>query len=277
MIKLIASDLDGTLLTDKKELSEATRRALDTAISRGIQFVPATGRSFRAVPDAIKNYPGVEYVITANGGAVYSVSRQERIYQCILRPESVEAVLRTKRPENVVLEVFLEGVPYSGEAYVRDPMAFGATEYGARYVQATRNPVKDIERFALEYSAELDSMAFICPEPEKKPEFERRLLLEAPDIYVTSSVPHLLEIGHKNAGKGNTLLYLLDLLGIDPKDAMAFGDADNDSSMLAAVGYGTAMANGTPACKAAAAYVTASNEEDGVAKAIMAQIGDCPR
>ena len=272
MIKLIASDLDGTLLTDKKELTDATRLALDTAIAQGIQFVPATGRSFKAVPDMIKYYPGVEYVITANGGAVYSVSGQRRIYQCVLTPESVKAVLAAERPEYLVLEVFIEGVPYSGEAYVKDPMAFGASEYGARYVQATRTPIKDMEAFAMEHCNKLDSMAFICPEPEKKAEFERLLLREVPDIYVTSSVPHLLEIGHRDAGKGNTLLWLLKRLGISPEEAMAFGDADNDSSMLTAVKYGTAVANGTPGCKAAAAYETACNEEDGVAKAIMERL-----
>ena len=71
-IKLIASDLDGTLLTDKKELSPGTRKALDMAAAQGIYIVPATGRSFESVPEMIREYPGVKYLITANGGAVYS-------------------------------------------------------------------------------------------------------------------------------------------------------------------------------------------------------------
>ena len=72
-IRLIASDLDGTLLTDCKELSPKTREVLDLAVQHGIYIVPATGRSFYSIPEMIRNYPGVEYVITANGGAVYSV------------------------------------------------------------------------------------------------------------------------------------------------------------------------------------------------------------
>ena len=73
-IRLIASDLDGTLLTDCKELSPKTREVLDLAVQHGIYIVPATGRSFYSIPEMIRNYPGVEYVITANGGAVYSIS-----------------------------------------------------------------------------------------------------------------------------------------------------------------------------------------------------------
>lgn len=268
MIKLIASDLDGTLLTDNKKLSEVTREALDMAIGKGIHMIPATGRSFKAVPEMIKNYPGVEYVITSNGGAVYSVSRKERIYQCLLEAESVAAVLKMERPDDIVMEIFIRGIPYSEEAYVLDPEKYGATQYGARYVKETRIPIKNIEKFAWEHQEELDSLAFICRDMKVKKAFAKRLEQEIPNIYVTSSVGHLLEIGHKNAGKGNTLLYLMEQLGVKPEEAMAFGNADNDSSMLKAVKYGIAVANGTSECKDAAAFVTDSNEEDGVAKAI---------
>lgn len=274
MIKLIASDLDGTLLTDKKELSRATREALDMAVGKGIYIVPATGRSFRAVPEIIRKYPGVEYVITANGGAVYSISRNERIYQCLLEEESVTAVLKTEMPANVVMEVFVRGVPYSQESYVMDPEKYGATKYGAQYVRATRVPVKNIEDFAFAHRAELDSMAFTCQDMEVKAALWRRLEQDIPNIYVTSSVGHLLEIGHRDAGKGNTLLYLLRQLGIAPEETMAFGDADNDSSMLSAVRYGIAVDNGSAACKKAAAFITDSNEEDGVAKAILRFCGN---
>ena len=76
-IRLIASDLDGTLLTDCKELSPKTREVLDLAVQHGIYIVPATGRSFHSIPEMIRNYPGVEYVITANGGAVYSEEKEK--------------------------------------------------------------------------------------------------------------------------------------------------------------------------------------------------------
>ena len=116
-VKLIASDLDGTLLTNKKELSPRTREALDLAAAQGIYLVPATGRSFGSVPEMIREYPGVEYLITANGGAVYSVSEKKRIYQCLMTPESVEVAIAVRKREKMVMEVVVDGVPYLSEAY----------------------------------------------------------------------------------------------------------------------------------------------------------------
>ena len=268
MIKLIASDLDGTLLTDSKELSQTTVQILDMAVKKGIYVIPATGRSFRAIPEWIRNYPGIRYVITSNGGAIYSVLENKRIYQCLLNGQTVEEALDIQVPENTAIELFVDGIPYSEESYVRFPEKYGATEYGAKYVRETRIPVKDIKAFAMEHRTELDSMAFICGDRAGKCTLEKQLRDSLSDAYITSSVPHMVEIGHKNAGKGNTLLYLMRLLGISPDEAIAFGDADNDCSMLEAVKYGVAVGNATEACKKAAAFVTASNEEDGVAKAV---------
>lgn len=267
-IKLIASDLDGTLLTDKKELSPGTRKALDMAAAQGIYIVPATGRSFESVPEMIREYPGVKYLITANGGAVYLAEAGKRIYQCLLSPESVDATIAVRQREKIVMEAVIDGIPYAEEEYVKDPIRYLATEYGAKYIRATRRPVKDILQFAAEHKAELDSISFVCSHEDRE-RLYTSLGEEIPDVYVTSSVSNLLEIGHKDAGKGKTLLWLLGHLGIAAEEAMAFGDADNDSSMLEVVKYGFAMGNATENCQKAAAYVTGTNEEDGVAEAIL--------
>ena len=267
-IRLIASDLDGTLLTDCKELSPKTREVLDLAVQHGIYIVPATGRSFHSIPEMIRNYPGVEYVITANGGAVYSVREGKRVYQCLLEKESVEAAIAVRKRENMVLEVVIDGVPYAEEAYVKDPMQYLATEYGAKYIKATRKPVKDICRFAQKHAEELDSISFVCRYVDKE-RLYTSLDKEIPNVYVTSSVPNLMEVGHIDAGKGKTLLWLLKKLEISTEEAMAFGDADNDISMLTSVKYGMAMGNGTENCRKAAPYVTDTNEKDGVAKGIL--------
>ena len=215
-IRLIASDLDGTLLTDCKELSPKTREVLDLAVQHGIYIVPATGRSF------------------------HSVREGKRVYQCLLEKESVEAAIAVRKRENMVLEVVIDGVPYAEEAYVKDPIQYLATEYGAKYIKATRKPVKDICRFAQKHAEELDSISFVC-RYEDKERLYTSLDKEIPNIYVTSSVPNLMEVGHIDAGKGKTLLWLLKKLEISTEEAMAFGDADNDISMLTSVKYGMAQ------------------------------------
>lgn len=269
MIKLIASDLDGTLLTDKKEITELTCQALFKAFEQGISFVPATGRSFSAVPEAVLSLPGVAYVITSNGAAIYSVLGGERIYECLLAPESVEALLDLEWPDCVSLEVFVEGVPYGEKRYVEDATAFGSSVYGAEYVKNTRHSVSGIELFIRNNKEKIDSAAFVCGDPEIREALKKRIEKQIPDVYVTSSVPHMIEVGSRNAGKGKTLLKLLEMLEISPEEAMSFGDADNDLPMLTAVKYGVAMGNAAAVCRKAAAFVTQTNEEDGVAKAIL--------
>lgn len=267
MIKLIASDLDGTLLTNKKELSQETRRALDFAIARGIEVIPATGRSYASVPAMLREYPGIHYILASNGGAVYSTKDEKRIYQCLMSVESVEAVLALPRPEHVIVEAFVDGIPYCEPRYLENPWAYGATDIGADYVRRTRRTVEDIDTFVVEHKHEMDEMSFVCAESEER-EIFRAGLLTIPDIFLTSSMDHLLEIGHVDAGKGKTLARLLDLLNVLPEEAMAFGDADNDCDMLTAVKYGIAMGNASEQCKRMAYAVTDTNEMDGVAKAI---------
>lgn len=92
-VKLIASDLDGTLLRNDKSISEETGKALEKAREAGIYFVPSTGRAMEAVPVEVMALPGVEYVITSNGAAVYSVSGGTRIY--LLRSPISATVLIT--------------------------------------------------------------------------------------------------------------------------------------------------------------------------------------
>lgn len=112
----------------------------------------------------------------------------------------MEAAIAVRKRENMVLEVVIDGVPYAEEAYVKDPIQYLATEYGAKYIKATRKPVKDICRFAQKHAEELDSISFVC-RYEDKERLYTSLDKEIPNIYVTSSVPNLMEVGHIDAGK----------------------------------------------------------------------------
>ena len=272
-IKLIASDLDGTLLTGKKEITPYTREVLQKTAEQGCMFVPATGRAFSAVPREVLELPGAEYVISSNGAAIYSISQGKRIYRCLLSERSVESMLALPLSEEIAMEAFLEGVPYSQEEVVADPGHFGATGYGIQYVQRTRKRVKDIRAFVRMHIGELDGLSFISGVPEKLAELRRILERDITDIHLTTSMSHMLEIGHENGGKGNTLVHLLKTLGMSPDEAMAFGDADNDREMLSAVKYGIAMGNAEVCCKQAAYAVTLSNEEEGVARAVERYLG----
>lgn len=307
-IRIIASDLDGTLLTDKKEILESTEETLAWAAVQGIHFVPATGRAFHSIPEEVLKLPGVEYVITSNGAAIYSMKTGKRIYERLLEPESVEQILelpinragesrmadRARLADKkalvngaevdkevlvnrdvladdavpVAFEAFIDGIPYASAEYVENPFLYGTNEHGAKYVQSTRQPVKDMHTFIYAHRERLDSIDIVCGDEKKKARIRAGLLEHVNGIFVTASVPQLIEIGHQDAGKGKTLGHLMELLGISAEETMCFGDADNDIDMLRAVRYGIAMENATESCKKAAYAVTGSNREDGVGQMI---------
>lgn len=267
-VRVIASDLDGTLLTPDKQVTSFTREILAKAVSRGVHFVPCTGRPFDAVPQSVRELPGVEYVIASNGAAVYSVSLGRRIYERLLNEETVEKILQLPLPQEIATEVLVEGIPYTEERYIADPARFGATEYGIQYIKETRRGLADIRSFLREHRAQTDGINFICADPALREQLAGRLCEQCQEITLTSSVPHLIEVSHRQSDKGQTLLWLLSALKLSPEEAMAFGDAENDIPMLCAVRYGIAMENAAEHCKEAAFAVTGSNTEDGVARKI---------
>lgn len=267
-IRLVASDLDGTLFTDEKTISDLTRRTLEEITEKGILFVPCTGRAFASVPEVVRTLPGVRYMIVSNGAAIYRLKDGARVYGCTLSADSVERILQLPMSEEMTFEVQIQGQSYTEQRYMENPERFGATGFGIEYIKSTRHAVEDLRSFAMAHRAELDGMTFVSTNRSLREDFWGLLERSIDDIRLTSSVPHLIEIGHIDADKGKTLGRFLQMCGIAADEAMAFGDAGNDISMLSAVKYGMAMKNATEECKAAAYAIAEENNADGVAKMI---------
>ena len=269
-ITSIALDLDGTALNSRGELSMGTRRAVAEALERGICVIPASGRPLGSLPEEILAIPGIRYAITSNGTAVVDLYTGGYLRKYTLPEPACEAVLGLTGPEQVAYEAFVDGKAYAQKAYVEDPVRFGAMPAAVGYIRRTRTPVDDMESFIREHAGadELDCLDVVVRGEEKKKRLWRLLEKEVPGIYVTSSVPQLLEVSHSEAGKGPALGFLLEHLGLKLQGAAAFGDGDNDSGMLGLAGIGIAMANASEACIRAADHMAGSNDEDGVAEGI---------
>ncbi|MDY3985715.1 MAG: HAD family hydrolase [Dysosmobacter sp.] len=267
-IRCIALDLDQTTLDNRGRLSPGNRRAMEDAIARGIHIVIASGRALASLPEDVVSVPGIEYAITSNGAAIYHLPTGTCLRRLTLPPRSARDILRLTAGEPVAYEAFVQGEAYAGEDYVRDPMRYGATAQGAVYVRRTRHPVPDILEFIHHHIGELDSLDVVVQDGETKARLMELLGHEVSDLYMTSSVPRLIELSHPQGGKDGGVRFLAGVLGTPMSEVAAFGDGDNDADMLRAVGFGVAVAGATPACLAAADLVTASNDEDGVAQGI---------
>lgn len=270
--KLIALDLDETILDRDSRLSPAGRAALSRAIDRGIQIVVATGRHIDTIPAEIRAFPGIRYAITGNGAAIYDLVTGEIMLHRTL-PDGVAAqVFSLTAGENLTYEAFVAGAAYAQADYVENPALYMADAQTQAYVQSTRRPVADIRAFALKHQTELDSLDLVMYDLDAKDRIMEQLkILNC--VYITTSVPRLVEISHMDCGKHRGLQFLAEHLGIAQEETAAFGNADNDAEMLEWAGIGVAVGNASEGCRASADYITAPYWEDGVARAFFELFG----
>lgn len=271
-ICLVALDLDGTTLRSDGSLSDFNREMLLKAHDAGIHIVVASGRAFGSLPEEVISLPWVEYAITSNGASIYEVKSRTRIQAHYLKKEAVRKLIAIAKDAGVMAEGFVSGIPYSQWDYVEDPMRFGASAYSVPYVKRTRKPVENIFEFLLSHEEELDSLDLITGDMEQKAMLRNYIENEVKDIYLTSSVPTLLEISDIHAGKASGLKFLAEYLGIRQEETAAFGNAENDEDMILWAGTGVAVANAPEDVCMSADEVTESNDEDGVGRWIQRNI-----
>ncbi len=273
MIRLIAFDLDGTLLDTGKGISERAAGILREASKRGILTVPATGRLQKGLPAGVRAMEHVRYGILLNGGVVADMQTGEEIFRCAFDREESLAVWDEISGLDAMTDVYLGGMAYMNDDLRERVSEFCLSDAVVRLVYQTRDFVPDVrailqaapahdcaEKFNV-YFRTAHYSALIPPAKEK--------LARLPFLEVTTSVPNNLELNRLGADKGTGLLALCGALGIDPAETLAIGDGENDVSMLRAAGIGVAMKNACPEALAAADAVTElDNDHDGFAAAL---------
>lgn len=266
-IKMIGLDLDGTLLTDKKELTMRTREVLTKAIHSGIIVLVATGRPWMGVPKELREFPGMDYALTSNGARIIDTRTGQVIEEHLLPVKSAKKALEICRKYDTLQEVYFDGQGYAPAGKMASVERYHKNPNMWEYMRKTRIPVDDIFELVDRENRGLDkTQALFADMAERKCAWEELACHE--DLELVGSLRYNIEINAAGVNKGTGLVNLGKRLGIKREEIMACGDGDNDTVMLKEVGFGVAMANGEPQVKEAADYITLSNEEDGVAQAI---------
>ena len=222
-IKLIALDLDGTTLNKQSRLSTRNREALQAAADKGVKIVIATGRPYCALPQEIIDFAPVRYVLTSNGARIFDLYEQKTIYTNCMAPHSVEAAVKLLEPMKYVLETFVDGVAYIEGWYYRQVEETHESFRDVNYILKTRRPQDDFYRFMLENKTGIENINVNFVDISEKPEMKERL--EAlPDVTITSSFDHNLEIGGTTTSKADALTHMGELLGIARFEMLAAGD-----------------------------------------------------
>ena len=178
--------------------------------------------------------------------------------------EKIMMMARTSSDE-IMYDVYVGGIGYTMPEFYNDVYKYVSSEGLAELVRRTRDTVSDNIAYLKErgQDAEKINMFFRDMDARKR---MREELSKLPGILVSSSIPNNLEINAEGADKGGALLRLAARLGIARESTMGFGDGENDLSMIRMAGIG--VANGHESVKEAADYITKTNNEAGVAKAI---------
>lgn len=266
-IKMIGLDLDGTLLTDKKELTERTRKAVSSALEQGVVVLAATGRPWLGVPEELRNFPGMRYALTSNGARIIDTLENRVIEEHLLSPDLAKKALEICGKYDTLQEVYFDGQGYAPADKMACVEKYHKNPSMCEYMRKTRIPVKDIFELVEKENRGLDKVQALFADMKERSQAWRELKTDS-GLELVGSLKYNIEINAAGVNKGTGLVNLGRLLGIRREEIMACGDGDNDEVMLREAGLGVAMANAEEQVKAAADYVTLSNEEDGVAAAI---------
>ena len=266
-IRLLALDMDGTVLRNDKSISSRTLKALKQAAAFGVLVVPATGRVAKMVPKELLRLPGARYILSSNGASVVDSVSHSILYS---RPMTAEASLKIVRlfvSQGLFIEAYCGGVSYADATVLPELRKAGLPEQFFRYIDASQTFVENLPEFLEQNGTALEKVNVPYLPASDKKRLEEEVSAMGP-YSVTSSGLINLEVNEAGVSKGDGLMHLCQTLGIGRGQVMAVGDGENDRTMLGFAGIGVAMGNAEPYLQREADFVTGTNEEDGVAQAV---------
>ncbi|SHM42367.1 hypothetical protein SAMN05660826_00978 [Caldanaerovirga acetigignens] len=276
--KMIALDVDGTLISSGYTVSSRTRQALRKAIEMGLIVTLATGRFWGSAVRIAKSIPVNAPVVSNDGALIKDVHSGKELFYRPLSLEVAKHVLKgAGRYPSFEVQIFLkERKIFSGTAYWKMQLR--------RYFRSAKrfsflgfyNYMKDFVLLPVENAGSLEGALKLLKEaptkivisgnPEEIREFSKELTKDLEDgIYITSAIKDSIDILEGSVSKAKGLEVLSGILGIKREEIIAVGDNFNDLEMLRFAGLGVAMGNAPETVKQKADFVTAKNDEDGVA------------
>ena len=258
--KLIALDLDDTLLTKELKITPITVKALRDAAAKGIYIVPCSGRAENGILQFVRTLElaGTKegrYVIALNGSEIFDLHTRTTIYSRKVPFDVLEFVYDEALKRGLPCQVY-----NSTTTFANVDNEF--THIDAKLCKLNMEIVPEFREFLKPGHTKM-----LVPGDEKViAEFCAFLKRELDGrAVIFTSKPYFLEVMPPNCGKGEAIEWLANHLGIDNSKTMAFGDSMNDESMIRMPGYSVAMSNGLEYIQDIAKFVTRkSNEEDGI-------------
>ena len=271
-IKLIVTDLDGTFLNSNHiTIPKENIEAFEKAHKMGVKVAIASGRTKILTDYLVEQLPFLDYLVTSNGAVTYDLHTGKVVCSTLMNNSQSVEVFNILKDYNLIYEIYFNGNCYmNNESY-----AMFDKEHVSPHIHDLLKdfikPVSSLE--ALIDGQGIEKLNILSLSGEERLEIEEKVNKSC-DVAFASSFPIVkgvngnLEMTDKNATKGFAVKGLCDALGLSSENVMCFGDGENDCSMLDFADYSFAMANGTDLVKSTAKYITDTNDNAGVAKAI---------
>ncbi|WHH60721.1 Cof-type HAD-IIB family hydrolase [Petroclostridium sp. X23] len=266
-IKLVAIDLDGTLLNTEKEISQKNIDIIARVMKKGIKVVICSGRIFMGARIYSKIIGTQEPIIACNGATIRSVKTGENIHEELMDVQDCKEVVRILRENNIYFHAYI------GDSMVAERLEFSTLRYSKineRFDEEDRVDIKivdDVWESIQKIGEPVTKFVIMCDDVEYL-ESVRTLFGDMKTIEIASSDKNNFEIMKNGVSKGKALKILAEHFGYAMDQVMAIGDNENDISMMKAAGFAVAMENGWDEVKSLADFVTLNHDQDGVAYAL---------
>lgn len=268
-IRMIGLDLDGTVFDWEKKIRPHTREVIQKVIEQGVIVLPATGRPECGLPQDFMTIPGVRYALTSNGSRIIEYPSGKVVYDELIPWDMTLQVLNTVRQWGIYTwEVYYGGKIYVDKGEYRFVFHEAMSPGMKDYILRTRIPVENLLEKIEREQIGMEKLHMLFATTEQRDQILGQLKEAYPELAACYATCFNLEINSGKSGKGVGLVKLGEILGIPREEIMACGDAPNDWNMLEQVGFPVVMANGDEETKKKAAFITRSNNEEGVAYAI---------
>ena len=265
MYKLLALDMDGTILTSQKTVSPATVKAINNLIKRGTAVTLCTGRGVAELKDYTDDFSAIPYGILNSGGCVYDFTKRQSIHRILLDDSSLIECIRAAQKVKAMPYLLTEDASVAQAEDMRDVSRFQMGMYQSLYDRVA-TIVPDMETYVREHPGKSLKLCIFHRDSGTREQTRRavkHLGMELADAETTS-----LEISPRGVTKGLGLQILCSYLGISIEESVAVGDADNDIDVLKAAGLSVAMGNANKTVKDLCDVIVADNDRDGVVEVI---------
>ncbi len=290
MYKLIAIDLDGTMLNQYGVVTEKTKETLKKAQEKGMEVVIASGRPIDSIKNIAKEIQSKKYFISGNGAILYDIKNEQILYENTLKKSKVLDIIKICEENSIYYNIYTEkeilakNLNYNVLYYYKENLS--KEEQQKTHI----NLVEDLYDYIAKKDEKIIKIT-ICDSHQAIFNSIIKKLREIPDIEVlevshmsrkiirqgTEDVPieyFYTEISAKNVDKWNTIEFLAQKMNILPEEIVAIGDNINDIKMINNAGLGVAMGQSSPKVQEMANYITKTNLEDGVSYAIESILAD---